>query len=258
MSVQRINEIFPTVESLESASLYDLAAFVLNHLNAQQTRGFHIANVVTLGDAYIDDNQAPGPPHERRDRARRVIAEAIGYLISQNFVAPDGERGVSHGLFVTRLGRTIRTRQDFSSYARAGLLPRDLLRADLAEIATPLFLAGRYDDAVSAAFKRVEIAVRELGKFSNEDYGVTLMRKAFGENGSMTDTNAVKSERVALSNLFAGAIGYFKNPLSHRDLGIDDARLAASRILFANELIAIAVLQYRTLHQDEVAAATPL
>lgn len=39
------------------------------------------------------------------------------------------------------------------------------------------------------------------------------------------------------TELFAGEIGYFKNPLSHRELNIDDASIAASRIMLANDLI---------------------
>jgi uncharacterized protein (TIGR02391 family) len=107
------------------------------------------------------------------------------------------------------------------------------LRGELATIALPLFLSGHYDEAVLVAFKQIEAAVRTLGKYTNADFGVPLMRKAFGPSGSLTDANSVESDKESLAHLFAGAIGYFKNPLSHRNLDIDDARMAASRILFA-------------------------
>jgi uncharacterized protein (TIGR02391 family) len=249
----RIIDVFPTLQILERSAVTDVAAFLLSELNARDEVRFIRSNVVGgYGDEYASDTSAGGTHDQRRRRGRLAVAEAMAYLFSENFVADDGEPGVSGGQFVTRLGRTIRTRNDFSSYARASLLPRELLREDLAEIVMPLFLAGHYDDAVSAAFKRVEIAVRQLGGFSNEDYGVPLMRDAFGETGPLTDKNAVRSEREALSHLFAGVIGYFKNPLSHREIGIDDARQAASRILFANEMIAIVILQYRLLHPEAV------
>jgi Protein of unknown function (Hypoth_ymh) len=92
------------------------------------------------------------------------------------------------------------------------------------------------------------VAVRTLGKYTNADFGVPLMRKAFGPSGALTDANSVESEKEALAHLFAGAIGYFKNPPRHRNLDIDDARMAASRILFANELLAL--LDIRRSHLD--------
>lgn len=234
---------FPSLADLEAAPLHDVAAVVLNYANAHAPT-FNRSNLVTgLADVYAKDASTQLPHHERQQRARRIVAEAVAYLFTQNFFADDGEPGVSASHMVTRLGRTVKTREDFSSYANAALLPRPLLRGDLAEIVMPLFLAGHYDDAVGAAFKRLEIFVRDNGGFSAEDYGVQLMRKAFGEGGPLADSSPVKAERDALANLFAGALGYFKNPLSHREVGIGDARMAASRILFANELLALAHLR---------------
>jgi len=45
------------------------------------------------------------------------------------------------------------------------------------------------------------------------------MRKAFDvDNGRLTDLAAPRAEREALSHLFTGAIGCYKNPHSHRDV----------------------------------------
>ena len=49
------------------------------------------------------------------------------------------------------------------------------------------------------------------------------MRKAFNvENGPLSDRTAEASERQALSDLFAGAMGVYKNAQSHREVGLDD------------------------------------
>jgi len=49
--------------------------------------------------------------------------------------------------------------------------------------------------------------------------GTPLMRKAFDpESGLLADKTVPKAEREALSHLFAGSIGCYKNPHSHRDV----------------------------------------
>ena len=107
------------------------------------------------------------------------------------------------------------------------------MRGELATIALPLFLSGHYDEAVLVAFKQIEAAVRTLGKYTNAAFVYPLMRTVFGPSGSLTDANSVESDKESLAHLFAGAIGYFKNPLSHRNLDIEGARMAGSRTLFA-------------------------
>ena len=47
------------------------------------------------------------------------------------------------------------------------------------------------------------------------------------------------SEREALANLFAGAIGSYKNPHSHRNVPIVDAAEAAEIVMLANHLLRI-------------------
>src|SRR5262245_6085458 len=47
------------------------------------------------------------------------------------------------------------------------------------------------------------------------------MRKAFHvDTGPLTDKSVVESERQAMSDVYAGAIGLFKNPGSHRHIRI--------------------------------------
>ena len=48
------------------------------------------------------------------------------------------------------------------------------------------------------------------------------MRKAFDpEKGPLTDLTVPKAERQALSDLFCGTIGLYKNPHSHRDVELE-------------------------------------
>jgi uncharacterized protein (TIGR02391 family) len=101
----------------------------------------------------------------------------------------------------------------------------------------PLFLSGDYDTAVFRAFREVEVRIRRAANLPEDLIGVKLVRKAFDLNqGALTDNKRVESEREATQHLFAGAIGIFKNPSSHRDVTYT-AQEAASIINFANYLI---------------------
>ena len=101
------------------------------------------------------------------------------------------------------------------------------------------FSQRAYGSAVFEVFKQVEIAVREAGDYEATDYGTDLMRKAFHvDNGNLTDQNQPRSEKQACSDLFAGTIGYCKNPASHRDVEIT-AEEAVELITFASYLLRI-------------------
>jgi hypothetical protein len=66
------------------------------------------------------------------------------------------------------------------------------------------------------------------------------MRKAFDVKiGPLTDHKAEPAEKQARSDLFAGAIGSYKNPHSHRNVDLDDPDEAAEIILLANHLLRI-------------------
>jgi uncharacterized protein (TIGR02391 family) len=102
------------------------------------------------------------------------------------------------------------------------------------------FEQGHFDTAVFEAMKAVEVAVRDAAGLSPADIGTSLMRKAFAiEDGPLTDKFAEKGEREARSNLFAGAIGSYKNPHSHRNVALDDPDETAEIIMLANHLLRI-------------------
>jgi len=101
-------------------------------------------------------------------------------------------------------------------------------------------MRGELDEAVFAAFKAVEIAVRTAGKYGATDIGVPLMRRAFDpKNGPLSDQNQTEAEREALCNLFAGAIGSYKNPHSHRTVALTEPREAQQQVILATHLLSI-------------------
>ena len=119
------------------------------------------------------------------------------------------------------------------------LLPEYQFHPVITQKVSPKFIQGDYDTAVFQAFKQVEIAVRKAGNYTEKDIGVPLMRTAFRKaTGNLTDPNQQEAEQEAIAHLFAGAIGYCKNPASHREVEIT-AEEAVELITFASYLLRI-------------------
>jgi len=99
------------------------------------------------------------------------------------------------------------------------LVPTLLFHPIIVKKAYPSLRREEFDTAVFRAFKAVEVQVRKLTKLPADVVGTPLMRKAFDpESGLLADKTVPKAEREALSHLFAGSIGCYKNPHSHRDV----------------------------------------
>ena len=123
------------------------------------------------------------------------------------------------------------------AYRKADPLPK--LHPIIAQKVSSLFSQGDYDTAIFQGFKEVEIAVRKAGGYTDTDYGVPLMRTAFHvKTGNLTDPDQPEAEKEARLALFAGAIGSYKNPLSHRDVDVS-AEEAVEMIILASHLLRI-------------------
>lgn len=170
-----------------------------------------------------------------RGRALRAVAEAWQWLYTHNLVARDPEQSSSTAIFVTRLGEQA---------LRDGLAPMYAAERLTFEL-HPLieqkvrrqFLMGEYELAAFTATKAVEVRVRELARREDGLIGVKLMRAAFGEQGELRDPNLDGGEQTAYMELFAGAIGVFKNPSSHRMVSYEDPTEAAEVILLGDLLL---------------------
>lgn len=105
--------------------------------------------------------------------------------------------------------------------------------------ARPQFIRGDFEMAAFAAMRAVEVQVRARANLGSgpDEVGVKLMTKAFRQGGPLFRNELEGGESQALMNLFAGSIGLFKNPASHRRVDFKDATEAAEIVLLADLLL---------------------
>jgi uncharacterized protein (TIGR02391 family) len=181
------------------------------------------------------DYTVSGYPKNDYPRIKGRLQQAWAWLVKEGMIIPGG--GQEGWYVLSDRGKQFKHAGDLDAYQRAEALPRLILHPVINQRIWNDFRDGDYESAIFKAFREVEIAVRDAGKFTQTDLGVDLMRKAFNEvAGPLTDQNEPLSERQALSHLFAGAIGRYKNPSSHRPVSIEvdeavEAICLASRLM---------------------------
>ena len=230
-----IKEIFPDFEIAKTLEPEELAIFLLKLIDARG-RSIH-RNTMIMGidhemNAYTGDQQ---------DLVfLRKSSEAWCWLENEILLAPAPGNSVADWFYVTDKGKRILADQDFTKYRSSKLLQSEGLDVAIIQKVKPLFIRGDYDLAIFAAFREVEERVRKKGGYTPTDLGTDLMRKSFNPNGGrLINTSLPAPEQEAQAHLFAGAIGLFKNPASHRVVDYNDPKQAADIIHFANLLLKI-------------------
>lgn len=240
--------IAPTADALLALTVDELGLRMLPLLIQPPPHGqlLSLKNMIEANvyqETTIGGGTRPGGPYpaERHREAREAIIEAWMWLEGQGLLVPDlgpyNEPNMS-ARRVSRRGRQLA--EDPQGGLSARLLPKNILHPAIREDVWGLFHRGKYDTAVFEAMKAVEIAVRTAANLRPTDVGVDLMRKAFNpQGGPLTDQSVPPAEREARSALFAGAIGAYKNPQSHRRVALDNPDEAAEIIMLACHLLRI-------------------
>lgn len=176
--------------------------------------------------------------HNISRAVEQALTEAWWWLAREGFIVEKAS-GQQGWYFISRRGTRALDSNTPIAFRHARLLPRESLHPVIAEKVFAPYLRGDYETAVFAAFKEVEIAVRSSASLPDNLVGSDLMRRAFHDpDGPLTNTDQPAAEREALSHLFAGAIGSYKNPNSHRRVAIE-ADEAAEMIVLAGHLLRI-------------------
>ncbi len=184
--------------------------------------------------------QAPPYPTARKGEIDLALTEAWSWLIAQGLLVIAPSAANTSGYVLSRRAGKFADETEFRRFAAARMLQKEALHPRIATDVWIEFMRGKFDIAVLLAMKAVEVAVREASGLPSNLLGVSLMREAFKpESGPLADHATEKGEQAARSALFAGAIGSYKNPQSHRDVNLDDPVEALEIIMLANHLLRI-------------------
>jgi uncharacterized protein (TIGR02391 family) len=239
-SVREITQLVPDPNVLVNLEPEELAGKLLFVLRKETSYGgkYHLGNL--MRELWMTTPPHRHPYESAKDHAliELAIAEAWAYLEAQGLLISSPE---DHGWkILSRRARRFESEAEFARYSVARLLPKEVLHPSIAEKVWMAFMRSDFENAAFQAMKAVEVAVRGAAGYGNDRFGVPMMRDAFSPgNGPLTDVGAEVAEQLARRELFAGAIGSYKNPSSHREIDLDDPVEALEIILFANHLLRI-------------------
>jgi uncharacterized protein (TIGR02391 family) len=193
-------------------------------------------HLVTLGGFWL-----VGKPHD--ERFIRAITEAWDWLVAHGLLSGPARQHRTEA-FVTRQGRRLLADPDGLPRLRAEQRLGVNLHERLADRVRAQYLIGEYEAATFLALRTVEIRVRELAAMPESVVGSSrLMPRAFahedGRLGPLADPAQDASERAGTMALFWGAMGLYKNPVSHREVEYTDPTVASEIVLLADLLVRI-------------------
>lgn len=244
----RLRDVAPTIDTLLALSTEELGLRLLPLLHRVASGGTRPMSLRGLLNVVLYDEVSPtgarwrnGPYPGRERDATGAVAEAWAWLEGQGLLVPvldtDNRSDPEARTLSRRAAQMVAEPKEAIASRHLG---KEALHPRIREDVWSLYHRGRYDIAVFTAMKAVEVRVREASGLAATDLGTDLMRKAFNkENGPLADMATLPAEREARSSLFAGAIGSYKNPQSHRLVDLDDPGEAAEIIMLANHLLRI-------------------
>jgi uncharacterized protein (TIGR02391 family) len=236
-----LSTLFPTADELLAVPPQDLAASLLNLVRN------HLGGGMFWPDALLEQRIMPGVPdtgypHYKNANVAAHVQEAWEWLRREGLIMPAPGINGQNGLMIFSKAGEEAAASDaaFKRIQTTKSFPRALIHPSIVEKVWPALMRGDLDEAVFYSFRAVEEAVRAAGGYPADERPVPLMRKAFdSKNGPLTKQSDVEPEREALAHLFAGALGSYKNPHSHRTVNLSDPSEAYEQVLLASHLLRI-------------------
>jgi uncharacterized protein (TIGR02391 family) len=113
------------------------------------------------------------------------------------------------------------------------------LHPDIRTHCWDLYSVGNYDNAVLQATKLLEINVRNKARLPLDMVGVDIINQAFGAKNRRLDYGQVEAEQQGVRELLCGMIRVFKNPQSHRFVGMQSKADCLGVLLMCSTLLYI-------------------
>ena len=189
-------------------------------LESLQNEGFNVDNpnsFRSLWDwhSFWSDVLSDGVPHQLvRELYENVLTPFENTLYKHRANSMSSEELIDD--LQRRLGQMIPEPQTSFKFTINSLHPKIIHRCQ------QQFESGKYDDAIFNAMKTVEEEIRARASAEPTDLGVKLVSKVMSPNQPKLIFSEVNSEQEAAQSMYRGAIGSFKNPLSHRFLDTSD------------------------------------
>lgn len=240
----RLADLIPEPELLVALPAEAVGKQLLRLASERTDTNFH-KDGLTGHDELFNGSFNPtraGAVYSNLDRKEILLAVAEGWQWLENagLIMPAASPNESFSR-LTRAGKKLADNEgSFDNFAAASNFPKRLIHPTIADEVWVQLSQGKLDVAVFIAFRSVEEAVREAANFEEDAYGVPMVRKAFHKDrGPLTKMSDPEAEREALLGLFAGAVGSYKNPHSHRTVGLTDVTEAQEMIVIASHLLRI-------------------
>lgn len=116
-------------------------------------------------------------------------------------------------------------------------IERVALHPKVLERCKELYEAGKYDEAILNGYKLIEVTLRGASHEKPHLLGTDLATFILNPANPILRFSDRHAEQEAAHALYRGAIGLFKNPLSHRFLDIDDRQRAFELLTLASLLL---------------------
>ncbi len=236
-----IYDLVPDVDALLALSPEELAIPLFQIARGSVYNDAINPAVITEIRSRVNSSGLPSAFLARAAEVELALKEAWHWIENAGLVVPAAGMNGSNGFrILTRRGKAVTTRTDFEALTRAARFPRELLHPKIRDAVWIELARGNYATAVFIAFRAVEEAVRIACGYDLTVVGTDLVRRAFdATKGPLRNEVQPFPEREALAHLFAGAIGSYKNPHSHRTVTLTDPLEAQEMVMLASHLLRI-------------------
>lgn len=214
---------------MRNLSPEELAGIVLREISRREERDGHrwltSANEGLQRQSFFNPSDAESLIHGLQGAELHETGQLL--MEGWNWLECNGLIAAWHGnpmyVNITRKGRAFLASPDTASLKRHTLLQAGIFHQELEGPIRSAFLRGEFRNAIEQAYSHLESRLRRCSP-NPALTAVPLARDVFkADGGTLTDPTLQPGEAKALADLFAGAMGWFRNLAAHRKLDATEA-----------------------------------